>query len=191
MQFICLGLALSAIPACDRSENFYGTVMPEDMPVINFTLTDQHGGTYNSSEHRGKVILLFFGYTFCPDVCPATLSTWKRVQQMLHDQAGEVEFVYITVDPERDTRATLERHLALFSPTFFGLTGDTRTLENVWAAFGVYREVEPIPDSQGAYLVNHSTRIIVLDKTGKWRLAISYIAPPEEIVHDIRLLLKS
>ncbi|RMF66362.1 MAG: SCO family protein [Calditrichaeota bacterium] len=160
------------------------------MPFMDFTLTDQHNQRFQLRDHLGKVVVLFFGYTTCPDVCPLTLSTWKRLKDALGKDAQQVEFVYVTVDPERDTQERLAKHLAIFSPDFIGLTGTPEELQEVYSSYGVYREKVKVSDSAAGYLMNHTSKMLVLDKQGKWRLNISYNAPVADIVHDLRILLK-
>ncbi|NIR48036.1 copper chaperone PCu(A)C [candidate division KSB1 bacterium] len=177
--------------ACQTSEpSFRGTEMAEDMPVMDLKLTNQNGEPFTLSEHRGKVVVLFFGYTYCPDVCPMTLSTWKKVQQELHDKAEQVEFVYVTVDPDRDTQERLAEHLAIFSSDFTGLTGTQEQLRKAYDSFGVYREKETISESAAGYLINHTARMNLIDRAGRWRLTFPHDAPVEDIVHDIRQLLQ-
>lgn len=176
--------------SCRSSDSFLGTVMPET-PVPDFALTDQYGQPFTLSGHSGKVKIFFFGYTFCPDVCPLTLSTWKRVQEKLEDDAEKVTFVYVTVDPERDSQEKLKTHLAVFSDDFIGLTGSPEALSEVYASFGVLAEKVKVSDSAAGYLVNHSTRMFVVDQTNMLRLLIDHDAPVDNIVHDIRLLLKA
>ncbi|MCG3118102.1 MAG: SCO1 protein [bacterium] len=184
---LCLALFLSA---CRSDDVFRGSVMPET-PIPDFTLRDQQGEAFKLSEQRGKVLLFFFGYTFCPDVCPLTLSTWKRVEEALQADAPHVKFVYVTVDPERDTPEKLKTHLAVFSSTFTGLTGDSTALREVYASFGVYIEKVNIAASAAGYLMNHSTRMFVVDQNGNLRLLIDHDAPVADVVHDLRLLLKA
>lgn len=170
-------------------ESFKGTELPE-MPFTDFTLSDQHGNSFTLSENKGKIIMLFFGFTFCPDVCPLTLSTWKRVQDQLSSEEQErTEFVYITVDPDRDTPEKLKAHLKIFSEKFLGLTGSTEQLDQVYRGYGVYREKVIISESAAGYLMNHTGYIYILNKESIWQLKHSNDAPPEDIAHDIRLLL--
>lgn len=170
--------------------SFRGTELSDSIPTTDFTLIDQHDRPFILSEHKGRVVLLFFGFTYCPDVCPLTLSTWRKVQDELQNEAEQVDFVYITVDPERDTPEKLAKHLAIFSSNFIGLTGPIEDLKEVYSAYGIYREKNQISDSATGYLINHTARINVVDRSGRWRLSFSHDAPVEDIAHDIRLLLR-
>ena len=184
-------LLLTAAGACGPAEpEFYGTTRVEVGPPEDFTLTDQYGKPYRLADHRGKVVLLFFGYAHCPDVCPVTLSNWARVEEALAAEA-DVEFVFVTVDPERDTVERLRDHLEIFSDNFRGLTGTEEQVIPVYESFGIYREKVPISSSAMGYVVDHSTVMLLLDRNGQVRLTFPFDADPDEIVHDVRRLLAS
>lgn len=185
--FALLGVVL--LFACRADETFRGTAI-DATPIADFELQDQTGAVFKLSAQRGKVVLFFFGYTFCPDVCPMTLSTWKRVQDALGNDAATVRFVYVTVDPERDTREKLKNHLENFSEDFTGLTGSNEALRAVYASFGVYINKTSIAESAAGYLVDHTARMFVVDKNGALRLLLDHAAPVDEVVHDVRLLLR-
>jgi protein SCO1/2 len=142
------------------------------------------------SDQRGQVVLLFFGYTFCPDVCPTTLGAWKRVHEELGKDAQDVRFAFITVDPERDAPERLKAHVETFSEDFVGLTGTPEELQPVYNAFGVYFEKDAETESAAGYLVNHTASAFVIGPDGQWRLRHSFGTPVEDVVHDIRELLK-
>jgi protein SCO1/2 len=177
--------------ACAASDPaFRGAVLDPARPVEDFDLTDQNGRSFQLSEQQGNVVVLFFGYTFCPDVCPTTLGTWKRVHETLGDDAQDVRFVFITVDPDRDTPEHLKQHIEIFSSDFFGLTGTPDELGPVYQTFGVYYEKDSETESAAGYLVNHTASAFVVDPEGRWRLRHSFGTPVEDIVHDIRKLLQ-
>jgi protein SCO1/2 len=142
------------------------------------------------SDQRGRVVLLFFGYTSCPDVCPTTLATWRKVYEALGDDAMNAEFVFVTVDPERDTRERLGLHVGAFNPEFVGLTGSQEELESVYGIFDVFYEVDTSSESALGYLVNHTATTFVVDPEGQWRLRHTYGTPVEDIVHDVQQLLE-
>jgi protein SCO1/2 len=168
---------------------YNGVVIDPPATAVDFTLTDQHGQPYTLSEQRGKMVLIFFGYTNCPDVCPITLSEFKRVKAVLGEQADRVEFVYITVDPERDTVERIAQYLPNFDPEFVGLSGSVAEMEPVWQAYGVYREKQDTGSAAG-YLVDHSTRTYLIDAGGNWRINFPYGMEPEKIGADLLHLLK-
>ncbi len=173
-----------------QPDSFRGTEMPAGLEATDFQLLDQHQRPFHLSGQRGAVVLLFFGYTFCPDVCPLTLSHWKKVADLLGPVAGDVRFVYITVDPERDTPKQLAAHLSVFHDDFIGLTGKQKELDKVYKAFGVIHEKVQIAGSSTGYLVNHTARTNLVDQKGNWRLTFAYNTDPEIIAHDIKLLFK-
>lgn len=182
--FLCILLSSCADP------EFYSTEIPLDMPTDTFTLTDQSGKPFSIKQARGKVIVAFFGFTYCPDVCPATLSKWAQVKHALKSKKEHVRFVYITVDPERDTPEVLREHLKIYSSDFIGLTGDSDTLQKVYDSYGVFHEKVKISKSATGYLVNHTARFYIFDKTGRWRLTSRNDTTVEEMTHDIKLLVK-
>jgi len=185
---VILGLivgACSVLPAA-----FLGTVLEEPLEVPDFTLTDQYGEPFTLSEQKGSVVMLFFGYTSCPDVCPTTLASWKKVEKELGEDAAQVRFVFITVDPERDTPERLEMHVNAFSPDFIGLSGTEEELEPVYQFYSVVRDRQEVPDSALGYLINHTSSSFLLDPDGVWRLKETYGTDAKDIAHDIQLLLK-
>ena len=183
-----LCLLVMVLTACG-APTFKGTLLEEGVDVPDFTLTDQYGQPFQLSEQRGKVLLLFFGYTQCPDVCPTTLSIWRKIHEALGEDAGQVRFVFITVDPERDTAERLGLHVNAFNPDFVGLTGSKAELGAVYEVFDVYFEKDEQSGSAAGYLISHTATTFVVDQEGKYRLRESYGTEVEDIVHDIRQLL--
>ncbi len=184
-------LLVVAAGACGPAEpEFYGTLRPEGGPTEDFTLTDQYGEPYRLADHRGKVVLLFFGYAHCPDVCPVTLSNWARVEEALSEE-DDVEFVFVTVDPERDTVERLREHLGIFSDRIRGVTGTEEQVAPVYESFGIFRKKVPLSSSAMGYVVDHSTVMLLLDREGRVRLTFPFDADPDEIVHDVKRLLAS
>jgi protein SCO1/2 len=110
---------------------FRGTERTDDFTPTDFSLIDQNRDKFNLSEQRGDLVMLFFGYTHCPDFRPFTLSTWQQVTEKLGGQADEVQFVYVTLNPKRYTPETIQRHLTHYDPSFVGLTGDEDYLETI------------------------------------------------------------
>jgi len=171
-----------------KEYRYQGVLIDPPAPAADFKLTDQHGQAFRLSEQRGKVVVMFFGYTYCPDVCPITLTEYKKIKAQLGVQADQVEFVYITVDPERDTVAQMGAYLSNFDPAFVGLTADRTTLEPVWAAYGVYQAKQDTGSAAG-YLVDHSALIYVIDAAGGWRINYPFGMEPEKISQDLRHLI--
>jgi protein SCO1/2 len=184
--FLLLVLSLTAC----GGPSFRGSVLDEPVNVPDWTLTDENGDLFRLSDQRGNVVLLFFGYTSCPDVCPTTLATWRKIHEALGDDAQRVRFVFVTVDPERDTAERLGMHVHAFNPDFIGLTGTPEELEPVYRAFDVYHEKDTSSGSALGYLVNHTATTFVLDPQGQWRLRETYGTEAQDIVHDIQQLLE-
>jgi protein SCO1/2 len=153
-------------------------------------LLDHHGARRTLADFRGKVVALFFGFTHCPDVCPTALATIARARALLGEDARQVQGLFVTVDPKRDTAAVLAKYVTAFDPTFLGLYGDAAQTERTAKEFKIYYQAQK-PDGNGAYGVDHSGQIYVLDADGRLRLYIrSHDAAPEAIAHDLRLLIK-
>jgi protein SCO1/2 len=152
-------------------------------------LTDQQGQPFDLSALRGRAVLLYFGYTACPDACPTTLSDWIEVKRLLGDKADRVAFVMVTVDPERDTPDRLGQYLAFFDPSFIGLTGDPETIQTAEREYGIYAAREEFGDSAMGYLMNHTTSYLAVDPDGNLRLIIAHGTDPEIVAEDLRHVL--
>ncbi len=142
-------------------------------PVVDaitrpFTLTSHTGQPFTDAELRGKVALLYFGYTFCPDICPTELGFVSKVMRALGPEAARVTPVFITVDPERDTVAKLKDYVPLFDPRIIGLTGPPAEIAALTKAYGVFAERAQVVTKQpGYYLMDHSSSVFVLDPAGR------------------------
>ncbi len=155
----------------------------------DFTLTDHHGQRFELASLRGTAVLVFFGYSSCPDVCPTTLSKLSAVTRRLGDAAPGVKTLHVTVDPERDTPEVLETDLSLFRLDALGLTGTREAIDAVVAQFGAAYEIVPTPESAGEYSVSHTTDLYLLDRDGRLARTFAYEATVEEIVEGIRAVL--
>jgi protein SCO1/2 len=158
-------------------------------PAPEFTLGSDTGKTVRLRDWRGNVVLLYFGYTSCPDVCPTTLSDLAEVKKQLGPAAQRLRVALVTVDPERDTAQRLHTYVQAFDPTFVGLTERRETLAAVWKAYGVYVKSHRVPRSSDGYVVDHSATTFVIDPEGRLRLAISFGTPVADIRHDLQRLL--
>jgi len=182
---IAIGLAtgLSAI-ACQRA------TPPPVLPIGgDFTLTDFNSQRFDLASLRGKAVLVFFGYTSCPDACPTTLSKLAEVSRKLGDQAKRVKTVYVSVDPERDTPAVLKADLGNFDLDAIGVTGTKAEIDKVVAEYDAAYEIVPTPESASKYTVAHTTTLYALDPAGKTRYAFRYEASVDEIVQGIKTIL--
>jgi protein SCO1/2 len=183
---LAVGLALTAI---NRPYVFQGSLIETPRPAPDFSLIDQHGRPFRLSDQQGKVALIFFGYTYCPDVCPVTLVEFGRIRAQLGEKAGGAVFVFVTVDPGRDTVETLRAHLSNFDPAIRGLRGDPAALETVWQAYGVVHEKSEVGGATG-YLINHTARLYVVDRQGNLRITYPFGFPTDGIAQDVAHLIE-
>jgi protein SCO1/2 len=172
-----------------RPYHYQGTLITPPYQAVDFKLTDQSGESYQLSNQRGKVTLLFFGYTHCTDICPATLAEFKQIRARLRNLAGETDFIFITVDPERDTPKVLKSYLANFDPAITGLTGTRDQLLPVWKSYGVYQQNQTSAVNLDAS-IDHSSYIYVIDRSGNVRETFSFGDPVSGMVKDVLQLLK-
>ena len=186
---IVLILAISGILAA-RPYVLRGSVIDPPIPAADFTLTTMNHEQLSLSDLRGNIVLLFFGFTSCPDVCPTTMAEMKEIYSRLGDKADNVKFLFITVDPDKDTPEQLEYYVGVFNPNFIGLTGSIETLEKVWKDYFVYREIRQ-EGSSGAYTVDHTARVYLVDGQGYLRLTYAFGTPVDDFVEDLRHLLKA
>jgi len=155
----------------------------------DFQLTDHNGHPRSLSDFRGKVVAVFFGFTHCPDVCPTTLAELAQTVKRLGAGGDEVQILFITVDPARDTQKVLAQYVPAFDPRFLGLYGDPATTAKVAAAYKVFFAPQP-PNASGNYTVDHSAAIFVIDRRGRPRLVMGAGRTVSGMVHDIKLLLQ-
>jgi protein SCO1 len=174
-----------------KPASFRGTTYAEPYPpASDFALTKADGTSFQVSEMRGKVVLLFFGYTSCPDVCPTTMAELNQALAQLSDEdADKVQMVFVTVDPDRDTPERTQEYVDHFNPKFIGLSGTEAELTKVWSDYGVYREIVEGASAAG-YSVDHTARITMIDEQGNLRVSFGFGTPVEDIVHDLKMIIK-
>jgi protein SCO1/2 len=153
-----------------------------------FTLTDHTGKQRSLSDFKGKAVVVFFGYTHCPDVCPTTMAEMAGVMKELGPLADKVQVLFITVDPERDTQELLSKYVPAFDPRFIGLTGDKAAIDKVAKEFKVFYQKVPGKEP-GSYTMDHTAGSYVFDPQGRIRLFITLGQGVQPIVHDLKLLL--
>ena len=159
------------------------------MPDLQFRLTDDNGKPASAADFRGKVELLYFGYTHCPDVCPLTLAHLHVAMQQLGTQADDVRILFVSVDPARDTPAVLHTYVNAFDKRAVGLTGSPGAIEALSKRYRSGFTREPASNG-GNYEVTHSSAIYVFDREGHARV-LDANAPQDDLVHDLKLLLDS
>jgi protein SCO1/2 len=160
------------------------------MPDLDFRLTDDNGKDVTGADYRGKVVLLYFGYTHCPDVCPLTLAQLHVVMQRLGPLADDARILFVSVDPARDTPAIMHTYVNAFDPRAVGLVGKARAVETLSKRYRSAFTREP-SSADGAYEVSHSSAIYVFDRDGRARLLATPSASRDDLVHDLHLLLST
>lgn len=159
----------------------------EELLGGDFSLTDQFGNQFELQQLRGKVVLLFFGYTYCPDICPTELSSINMLLRQLQGDAEQVQGIFVSVDPERDTPEVLKKYLAYFNKSLIGLTGSSEEVATVAAQYRAkYAKHER---TDGPYSMDHSASLYVIDRVGKLSTVIPYGLPPEHMLGVVQHLL--
>ena len=156
----------------------------------DFSLLDSDGKVRTLADFKGKVVVMFFGYTQCPDICPTTLTEMQQVMALLGPQSDKVQVLFVTVDPERDTAEILKQYVPAFDPRFLGLRpADEAALEKVTKDFKIY--YKKVPGSKpGSYTMDHTAGSYAFDPEGRLRLYIKHAQGPETLAHDLKELLK-
>lgn len=190
-SFLLIGVVAAGTVFFAQSAGFRGTYFTEPYPpAAEFTLERSDGTSFQLSQMRGRVVLLFFGYTSCPDICPATLAELNQAMGKLREsEADRVQVVFVTVDPERDTPERTQEYVNHFNPGFIGLSGTEEQLAKVWSDYGVFREIVEGTSSLG-YIVNHTARVTLIDGNGNMRISFGFDTPVDDIVHDLKLILR-
>ncbi len=168
---------------------FHGTVIRAPEPANNFTFTDAAGQPVSLRDFRGKVVLLYFGYTFCPDVCPATMSEIKQAVEEIGSKADLVQVIMISVDPERDTPEQIQAYVNHFHESFIGLTGTEEEILGLTTQYGVFFEKHEGSAASG-YLIDHTATVTVIDREGHLRLLYPFGTSSEDIADDLRYLVR-
>lgn len=158
------------------------------MPPLAFSLTDDTGQQVTADTYRGKVVMLYFGYTHCPDVCPTTMATLSQALSKLGGDASQVRVLFVTVDPQRDTPHLLKSYTQAFGPEFIGLRTADPELRRLVKRYRVTYSLGK-PDARGNYEVTHSSAIFIFDKTGKARLIAESSDSAAFIAHDVQQLI--
>jgi len=174
--------------ACSEPLNWNASDITGMMPDLDFSLIGPDGEVVESKSLQGKPVLIFFGFTSCPDVCPTTLTQLSVVMKKLGPQADDVQIALVSVDPNRDTAQVMKRYTASFGPWLLGLTGSDQALTTLRKTYGVYAAMES-SDDKGAYNVMHSAAVFAFDAKGRARLLISDVTDSDAVVADIKQLI--
>jgi protein SCO1/2 len=184
-------LAATLLAACSApGPAFNGVTYDPPEPAPALTLPRADGSVFDFKAQRGAAMLVFFGYTNCPDVCPTTLSDWKKVKRALGSDASRVKFVFISVDPDRDTPDVAQRYVSAFDSTFIGLSGDSAQIERAKSLFHVQSFKEDIQSASG-YAVSHSSTIFAIDPRNRLRLLYEFGIAPDKVADDLKQLLRN
>jgi protein SCO1/2 len=155
-----------------------------------FELVDHNGKPRTLADYRGKAVVMFFGYTQCPDFCPTTLSELAETMRRLGADADRVQVLFVTVDPDRDTQELLSKYVPAFDPRFVGLYGDAEATARTAKEFKVLYQKQP-GQTPGSYTVDHSAGTFIFDPDGKLRVYVGYGQGPDVFAHDIKEVLRS
>ncbi len=191
LRVLFLAVIFAAILGCSAPASqpkFIATDITGSLIGSDFSLSDHNGKLRRLSDFRGKVTLLFFGYTHCPDACPTTMTELAQVVKLLGDKGRDVQVLFVTVDPERDSLDVLKSYVPSFNPDFLGLRGDDATTHKVAEDFKIYY-AKQASNSKAGYTIDHSTGVYVFDKQGQIRLFLTNSLKPKDIAHDVGMLM--
>lgn len=193
MAALLLATPATAESAKDGADHAAGDQQPVTSSAIGgtFVLRDHFGRVVYDQDLRGKYMLVYFGYTFCPDVCPTTLQTMGTVLDQLGDQADKLWPLFITVDPKRDTVKVLHDYVAAFHPKILGLTGPEPYVESVIAKYHVVVEKVPTPGTPGGYTLDHTSSLFLMDPYGVYVRRYPHGMLAEDIVADLKERMKA
>lgn len=183
----CLGAGVVLAQAGERPELKAGVLSPV-MAAPPLKLQGTDGRPLDLANYRGKVVMLAFGFSSCGEVCPITLATLAAARRKLGAEGDQVQVVYVTVDPERDTAAHMKKYLAAFDPTFVGGVGTRAQIDAAQKNYGISSSKIEYPN--GGYTIGHSSSIYLIDRAGGLRGVMPYGRSAEDFVHDLRILLR-
>ena len=191
LRLIGAALLLMCLAACSPKPEFKNIDITGSSAFgKDFSLVDSDGKVRTLADFKGKVVVMFFGYTQCPDICPTTLTEMQQVMTLLGPQADKVQVLFVTVDPDRDTAAILKQYVPSFDSRFMGLRpADEAALEKVTKDFKIYYKKVP-GTSPGSYTIDHTAGSYAFDPEGRLRLYIKHAQGPETLAHDLKELLK-
>lgn len=169
---------------------YKGNLIEPPMSLPDFELMSANGQPFRLSDVEGDIALIYFGYTYCPDVCPLTMSEVKKALSGLGTGRDRVHVIFISVDPERDTPDVLSKYMAAFGPEFIGLTDDFDRVQEVMKPFGAFAEKEEVSDSALGYLVNHTARLYLVDPQGDLVLTYPFGFEADDLRSDLVYLLQ-
>lgn len=189
-KIVLLFLTLICLISCENSnqQTFVGTDISSTRLDTAFSLKDFNGRIRTLEDFKGKVVVLFFGFTHCPDICPTTLSDLKKTMILLKDKASDVQVIFITLDPARDTEDVLKKFISTFNSSFLGLTGTESDIDKVANQLKIFNK-KVNDGSKAGYTIDHSAGLYVIDKKGSIKLHISNGQKPEDLASDLTKLI--
>lgn len=193
LSLLC-GLFALTLSACgvaglgEEEASYNGTHLEGEQEQQTFSLVGADGQPVNIADYRGQLVVMYFGYTFCPDVCPLTMAKLAEAREQLGDDAEDVQVFMITVDPERDSPQRVQEYVERIDPSFIGLGGSPEQLSEVATKLGIFVQKQPGSEATG-YLVDHTSSVLVLDQEGMLRLVMSFDLTAEQVANDLENLL--
>jgi protein SCO1/2 len=183
---VILGLAVGVY--FFRPHTFHGTVIQSPETSYDFTLSGANGEV-SLSDYRGKLVLVYFGYTFCPDICPATLANVGQALRSIGAKADDVQLIMVSLDPGRDTPEKLAAYVNHFYPSFIGITGTQEQVDTVASLYGIFYE-KTEGSAATDYLIDHTATLLVIDREGYLKLVFPFGVTSEEIADDLKYMLR-
>jgi protein SCO1 len=184
-----LAASLLVLSACADKPSFKNTDITGAEFAREFSLTDHTGQARTLADFKGKAVVIFFGFTQCPDVCPTTLAEMAEVMKLLGDDSKRLQVLFVTVDPERDTAELLKKYTPAFHPSFLGLYGSLDATAKVAKEFKVFYQKVP-GKTAGSYTMDHTANSFVFDPQGKVRLVVRHGMGAQSLAADLKQLLK-
>lgn len=191
LPLVVLGTRIAVLRAPQAEQGLRTGTFDPPREAPAFSLDGSTGRKLTLRDYLGKVVIVEFGYTYCQDVCPITLAHLTEAWRKMGGTAGDVQLIYITVDPARDNPERLREHLTAFNPSFLGATGTPEELQSVEKAYGVVARQVASKNPALPYAMDHSSSLYLVDRQGKLRGLVPFGTPVDDIVHDLRFLLKT
>jgi protein SCO1 len=186
---LAIGLTIIGMAGCTDKPSFRNTDITGAEFAREFSLTDHNGQARTLADFKGKAVVVFFGFTQCPDVCPTTLAEMTEAVKQLGADGNKLQVLFITIDPERDTPELLKKYVPAFHPSFLGLTGNAEAIAKVAKEFKVFYQKSP-GKTPGSYTMDHTANSYVFDLQGRVRLVVKHGLGAEPLVQDLKQLLK-
>jgi protein SCO1 len=186
---LATGAALTVAGPLRPGPTLHGTLLDPPLPAAEFSLTSGGGVTVGPQDFRGRLVVLFFGFTNCPDVCPLTMQNLAMAMDGLGDRADQVQVILVSVDPERDPPDRVDWYAGRFNPSFIGVTGSDDELRAITSAYGIFYARADV-EGDAEYTIDHSASTLVLDRRGDLRMIWPFDTPGDAMAADLRYLLR-